>query len=101
MGPEAEALVAGPHSLPPADDEEVERLLRTVALRVVRCKDRPGAVVELLRREALYSSHLTEWRKERDRRVLGKKRSEAVPESARANRRSERRPRPAAPRAGP
>jgi len=35
MGPEAEALVARPYSLPPPDDEEVERLLRTVALRVV------------------------------------------------------------------
>jgi hypothetical protein len=32
MGPEPDALAARPHSLPPPDDEEVERLLRTVAL---------------------------------------------------------------------
>jgi hypothetical protein len=30
-----DALGARPHALPPPDDEEVERLLRTVALRVV------------------------------------------------------------------
>ena len=45
--------------------------------QVDACKDRPGAVGELLRREGLYSSHLTEWRKERDRGALdalGKKR---------------------------
>lgn len=37
----------------------------------------PGGVGAILRREGLYSSHLTEWRKERDRGVLaslGKKR---------------------------
>jgi transposase-like protein len=38
--------------------------------QVDACKDRPGAVGELLRREGLYSSHLTEWRKD----ALGKKR---------------------------
>lgn len=45
--------------------------------QVDACKDRPGAVGELLRREGLYSSHLTEWRKERERGALdalGKKR---------------------------
>jgi hypothetical protein len=36
IGPEADALVARPVLLPSPDDEEVERLLRTVALRVVR-----------------------------------------------------------------
>jgi hypothetical protein len=35
VGPEADALVALPNSLPPPDDEEVERLLRMVAPRVV------------------------------------------------------------------
>jgi transposase len=38
--------------------------------RVDACKDQPGAVGALLRREGLYSSHLTEWRKERDRGAL-------------------------------
>ena len=42
MGPEADALVARPHSLSPIDDEEVERLLRTVALRVVRLLRKRG-----------------------------------------------------------
>jgi transposase len=48
-----------------------------VLKQVDACKDRPGAVGELLRREGLYSSHLTVWRKERDRGALdalGKKR---------------------------
>jgi transposase-like protein len=31
---------------------------------------KPGAVGELLRREGLYSSHLTEWRKQRDAGAL-------------------------------
>ena len=30
------------------------------------CKGRAGAVGELLRKEGLYSSHLTEWRRQRD-----------------------------------
>lgn len=39
--------------------------------------DEPGGIGAILRREGLYSSHLTEWRKERDRgghAALGKKR---------------------------
>jgi len=47
MGPETEALVARPHSLPPPDDEEVERLLRTVALRVVRLFRKQGKLDNL------------------------------------------------------
>jgi transposase-like protein len=38
-------------------------------LRIVQEADactEPGAVGELLRREGLYSSHLAEWRKQRD-----------------------------------
>ena len=35
-------MAARPHSLPPPDDEEVERLLRTVALRVVRLFRKQG-----------------------------------------------------------
>jgi transposase-like protein len=49
-------------------------------LRIVQEADactEPGAVGELLRREGLYSSHLAEWRKQRDEgglTALGKKR---------------------------
>ena len=34
------------------------------------CKDKPGAVGALLRREGLYSSHLTTWRKQREKGEL-------------------------------
>ena len=42
MGPEPDAQAARPHSLPPPDDEEVERLLRTVAARVVSLLRKQG-----------------------------------------------------------
>jgi hypothetical protein len=42
LGPEPDARATRPHSLPPPDDEEVERLLRTVALRVVRLFRKQG-----------------------------------------------------------
>jgi transposase-like protein len=41
------------------------------------CKNEPGEIGELLRREGLYSSHLTEWRRQRDEgalAALGRKR---------------------------
>lgn len=38
--------------------------------QVDAAKDEAGAVGSILRREGLYSSHLTEWRKERDRGAL-------------------------------
>lgn len=34
--------------------------------RVDACRDEPGAIGELLRKEGLYSSHLTDWRRERE-----------------------------------
>ena len=46
-------------------------------LKEVEESDATGGVGKILRREGLYSSHLTEWRKERDRGALvalGKKR---------------------------
>ena len=42
-------------------------------LRIVEAADRcvePGQVGELLRREGLYSSHLSKWRRQRDEGVL-------------------------------
>ena len=55
----------------PADPEVVDRPLRrrfspSYKLRIVEEADRctePGEVGQLLRREGLYSSHLTTWRK--------------------------------------
>lgn len=38
--------------------------------QVEAAKEEAGAVGSILRREGLYSSHLTEWRKERDRGAL-------------------------------
>lgn len=51
------------------------------------CKDQPGKIGELLRKEGLYSSHLTLWRRERDAGELAglepKKRGpKAKPETA-------------------
>jgi transposase-like protein len=46
-------------------------------LEEVEACTKTGGVGEIIRREGLYSSHLTEWRRERDRGVLsalGKKR---------------------------
>lgn len=34
--------------------------------RVDACRDQPGKIGELLRQEGLYSSHLTDWRRERE-----------------------------------
>ncbi len=34
--------------------------------RVDACRDQSGSIGELLRKEGLYSSHLTDWRRERD-----------------------------------
>lgn len=43
---------------------------RSILEEAEAAKDEPGAIGALLRREALYSSHLTEWRKARDRGAL-------------------------------
>ena len=62
----------------PADPELVERPRRRrfsaeYKLRVLAAADacaRPGEVGALLRREGLYTSHLTAWRKQRDAGAL-------------------------------
>jgi transposase len=73
----------GTHSMPslpvnPPDPEVAEKAVRrrfTVAykLHVLRqadvCRD-PGGVGALLRREGLYSSHLTTWRRQREAGIL-------------------------------
>lgn len=67
----------GEHRLP---DPEVlvraqrRRFTASYKLRILQavdaCKDQPGAVGALLRREGLYSSHVTAWRQARDRGEL-------------------------------
>lgn len=68
----------GAAPLAPADPELVERPRRRrfsaeYKLRVLAAADactRPGEVGALLRREGLYTSHLTAWRKQRDAGAL-------------------------------
>jgi transposase-like protein len=53
------------------------RFTRDEKLRILRQADacrHPGEIGELLRREGLYSSHLTAWRRQRSEGVLGTKR---------------------------
>ena len=89
-----------------SDPELVERPRRRrfsaeYKLRIARETDgctEPRSVGRLLRREGLYSSHLTEWRRERDRgalEALGRPRGRPKPnpleaENARLRRRAER-----------
>ncbi len=47
---------------------------RVAILREADACDKPGEVGALLRREGLYSSHLSEWRKQRDQGFLSVKR---------------------------
>lgn len=75
--------VAGPASptpaAPPPDPEVPERPVRRkfsaeYKQRILQEADRctePGQVGQLLRREGLYSSHLTTWRKQREHGVVG------------------------------
>lgn len=70
--------VRGASPGPPPDPELVERAQRRrfraeYKLRVVREADacmQPGEIGALLRREGLYSSHLTQWRQARDAGAL-------------------------------
>lgn len=62
-----------------------------------RCRE-PGEIGELLRREGLYSSHLTTWRRQREDRGVtglagqkrGRKKDEAAAEMAKLQRENER-----------
>src|SRR5260370_30599713 len=47
---------------------------RVAILREADACTKPGDVGALLRREGLYSSHLSEWRKQRDQGMLNTKR---------------------------
>jgi transposase-like protein len=67
-----------PEGLAPPDPEVPEKASRRrftaeYKARIVREADRctrPGEIGSLLRREGLYSSHLTTWRKQRERGAL-------------------------------
>lgn len=70
-----EGLPAGAASLTPVPDPEVaakptrRRFTAEYKLRVLReaeSKNEPGAIGALLRREGLYSTHLSAWRRLRD-----------------------------------
>lgn len=100
----AEAAGGAPPNAPSPELVERPKRRRFSAeykLRIVREADactEPGSVGRLLRREGLYSSHLTEWRRERDRgalEALGRPRGRPKPnpleaENARLRRRAER-----------
>ncbi|MCB9138932.1 MAG: transposase [Caldilineaceae bacterium] len=47
---------------------------RQILSEADRCSE-PGQIGALLRREGLYSSHLTTWRRQREQGALGQKRS--------------------------
>ncbi len=96
VGPGAERAVgersvaAGGGSRAAPDPELVERPRRRkfsaeYKLRVLREADacsRPGEIGTLLRREGLYTSHLSAWRKQRDRgalKALGRRRGRPRP----------------------
>lgn len=64
---EGKRSAAAPPDPEVVDKPERRRFSASYKLRIVReadgCADEPGATGRLLRREGLYSSHLTEWRK--------------------------------------
>jgi transposase len=78
----ADSTAAAASLVPDVADSEVlavaqrRRFNRDYKLRILREADRcrqPGEIGALLRREGLYSSHLTSWRAARERGELGAK----------------------------
>jgi transposase len=78
-GGERSGAVAGRAARPGVPDPELvdrparRRFTAEYKLRILREADaavRPGEIGELLRREGLYTSHLTYWRKQRDAGAL-------------------------------
>lgn len=78
VGEPSEAAAVGPHRRSVPNPELVERPVRrrfTAAykLKIVQAADacsQPGEIGALLRREGLYTSHLSAWRKLRDEGAL-------------------------------
>lgn len=62
---------------------------RRVLADVEACKD-PGGVSAILRREGLYSSHLVDWRRARDRGELGGPTKKRGPKATPADERDKR-----------
>ena len=74
---------ADPEVLPKAERRQIraEYKLRVLA-EADRCSE-PGQIGALLRREGLYSSHLSKWRQQRERGALGQQRGrKADPQTA-------------------
>ena len=74
---------ADPEVLPKAERRQfsAEYKLRVLA-EADRCNE-PGQIGALLRREGLYSSHLSKWRQQRERGALGQQRGrKADPQTA-------------------
>lgn len=93
----AAALAVGPDpEVPPrARRRSFTAEYRMTVLREADACKQPGEVGALLRREGLYSSHLSEWRKQRDQGMLNTKpgrrpRSRAEAENARLTRENAR-----------
>ncbi len=91
MGAAALAVAPDPEVPPRARRRSFTAEYRTAVLREADACKQPGEVGALLRREGLYSSHLSEWRRQRDQGMLNIKRgrrprSRAEAENARLSR---------------
>jgi transposase len=95
VGAAALAVAPDPEVPPRARRRSFTAEYRTAVLREADACKQPGEVGALLRREGLYSSHLSEWRKQRDQGMLNTKRgrrptSRAEAEVARLSRENDR-----------
>jgi len=95
LGATALAVAPDPEVPPRARRRSFTAEYRTAVLREADACKQPGEVGALLRREGLYSSHLSEWRKQRDQGMLNTKRgrrptSRAEAEVARLSRENDR-----------
>jgi transposase len=95
VGAAALAVAPDPEVPPRARRRSFTGEYRMAILREADACKQPGEVGALLRREGLYSSHLSEWRKHRDQGMLNTKRgrrprSQAEAEVARLSRENAR-----------
>ena len=95
LGATALAVAPDPEVPPRARRRSFTAEYRATVLREADACRQPGEIGALLRREGLYSSHLSEWRKQRDQGMLNVKRgrrpaSKADAEVARLSRENAR-----------
>jgi len=74
LGATALAVAPDPEVPPRARRRSFTAEYRAAILREADACRQPGEIGALLRREGLYSSHLSEWRKQRDQGMLNTKR---------------------------